>query len=98
MVQLMETWILIDVETLRSFYGQDFNENSIPRTRFMEEIDRDRVMGALEKATRNTRKGVYHKIRHASALLQRLDATKVRQSASSCDRLFTTLEQKIEAI
>jgi hypothetical protein len=43
----------------------------------------------------NTKKGEYHKIQHASKLLALLEVDKVRQVAPHCDRLFTTLLQKM---
>ncbi len=57
----------------------------------METIDKDSLEPSLKAATRNTTKGEYHKIKHASKLLELLDVDKVRQASPYCDRLFTTL-------
>ena len=50
---------------------------------------------ALEQATRATQKGAYHKIRHASDLLQRIDRNKVEQRCPASRRLFDTLHRLI---
>lgn len=95
MVQSMEAWIAADVEALRAYYGQLFNPNPLPRTPQIETVDRHRIADALTEATRQTRKGRYHKITHAADLLERLNVTRVRAAAPYCDRLFTTLIGKM---
>jgi hypothetical protein len=61
----------------------------------LEALDKSRVADALAKATRNTTKGEYHKIRHASDLLARIDAEKVRSRCKHCERLFIILQALI---
>jgi hypothetical protein len=96
MVQAMEAWFLADIDTLKKFYGQGFRENSIPRNLNVEKIDKDSLEPSLKEATRNTVKGEYQKIQHASKLLELLNVAKVREASHYCDRLFTTLAQIIE--
>lgn len=98
MVQSMEAWIVADIETLRTYYGQGFNANPLPRSPSIESVDRGRIADALTTATRNTSKGRYHKIHHAAAILERLDVARVRQAARHCDRLFTTLHRKMSEL
>ena len=93
MVQAMESWLIADVEALKKFYGQDFNDRSIPGNRDVEAISNNEVGMALKAATRNTSKGKYHKIHHGPKILELLDVTKVRKAAPHCDRLFTTLSE-----
>ncbi len=95
MVQTMEAWLIADIDTLKQFYGQWFQDNAIPKNPDVENIDKKQLEPSLKAATRNTRKGEYHKIQHASKLLALLEADKVRQAAPHCDRLFTTLIQKM---
>ena len=95
MVQMMEAWIIADVQTLRSFYGQGFQDSAIPDAQDVEQIDKARLLEALHKATRRTQKGGYHKIHHAGPLLERLGAAVVRSKARHCERLFATLEKVI---
>jgi hypothetical protein len=91
MVQAMEAWIIADVEALRAFYGQGFRESAIPVGTDVEQIDKDRLVPVLERASRGTQKGSYHKIRHAGGLLARLSPDVVRQRAQHCERPFATL-------
>lgn len=98
MVQTMDAWFIADIEALKKFYGQGFKENAIPKNSNVETIDKDRLFDSLKKATCNTSKGEYHKIKHASKLLGLIDVVKVRQASPSCNRLFTTLTDKIKNI
>lgn len=91
MIQAMEAWFIADVSTLKQFYGQGFKENAIPRNANVETIDKDSLEPSLKNATRNTTKGEYQKIKHASKLLELLNVAKVREASPYCDRLFTTL-------
>ena len=93
-VQVMETWFIADIETLRKYYGEGFNPNSIPRNADVEAIPKDQLLDGLEAATRRTKKGEYHKIKHAADLLGRINEEKVRK-ALYCDRIFTTILNKL---
>jgi len=95
MVQTMEAWFIADLETLKKFYGAGFKENAIPKNREVETIDKEQLESSLKVATRNTTKGEYHKIQHASKLLALLEVDKVREVAPHCDRIFTILIDKI---
>lgn len=95
MIQAMEAWLIADIRALKTFYGKRFNENSIPKNSNVETIDKNSLEPSLKAATRNTSKGEYQKIKHASKLLEQLDIDKVRKSAPECDRLFTTLNELI---
>ncbi len=93
MVQTMEAWFISDIATLKTFYGQGFQENAISKNANVETIDKDSLARSLNTATRSTTKGEYQKIKHASKLLQLLDVDKVRKASPSCDRVFTTLTE-----
>ncbi|WP_066384778.1 MULTISPECIES: DUF4276 family protein [unclassified Anabaena] len=97
MVQAMEAWFIADIATLTKFYGKGFKENAIPKSSNVEIIAKDNLEPSLKNATCNTTKGEYHKINHASKLLELLDVTTVRQASTKCDRLFTTLQEKMES-
>lgn len=96
MVQTMEAWIIADVDALRSYYGQRFNANALPRTRDVEQIAKGTLFAALRDATRNTQKGGYHKTRHAPQLLERIQSNIVRSRATYCARLFKVIEEAIQ--
>ena len=97
MVQIMEAWFLCDPETLKEYYGQGFRERPIPKTTDVEQIDRDEVKSILREATRGTKtKGEYHKTRHAPEILERIDASKVRNRSHHCRLLFDTIEDSFQ--
>lgn len=98
MVQTMEAWIIADIDALQRFYGNKFDEKAIPITKNVETIDKSTLSARLKKATRNTSKGEYQKIKHAAKLLEMLNVDKVRQASSYCDRLFTILEEQIKCL
>jgi len=98
MVQAMETWFVADPDALLRFYGNDFRLNAIPKAVDVEEIDKDQLLAALREATRQTQKGKYQKIRHASLLLALIDPEKVQQAAEHCRRLFAVVEQRISRV
>ena len=95
MVQVMEAWLVADIETLREFYGQGFKSNQIPRNRNVEQIDKKTLLAGLKEATRQTTKREYHKIHHGPKILSLLDVMKVRNASQHCDRLFTTLQDEL---
>lgn len=92
MVQVMEAWILSDRDALERFYGEGFKTAALPRRENVEEVEKQAVYRALSDATRHTKKGEYHKIRHGPRILALLDVSKVRERATHCDRLFRALE------
>jgi hypothetical protein len=89
MIQTMETWIVCDVQAL--FYGQGFAAGALPRSQNPEQVAKADVADALDRAAANTKKGKYHKIRHAGPLLGKIDAELVRKRCPSCERMFKTL-------
>lgn len=96
MVQMMEAWIVADVETLQKFYGQKFNPKAIPKHKNVEQIAKTAIETGLKTATLKTQKGEYHKTRHAPDILKLLDMNKVKDAAPYCLRLFKILEAKIK--
>ena len=95
MVQCMEAWIVADSDALAMYYGKGFAQNVLPARNNIEEEPKPDVYTKLATATRNTRKGEYGKIRHASQLLQRIDANKVAQR---CPRFATFTRWLTESI
>ena len=95
MVQAMEAWIVADPETLASYYGQGFRRRGLPRAANLERVSKTDLARGLEEATERTRKGRYHKIKHASDLLKRIDASKAKNRCPHCKMLFEKLGQII---
>ena len=92
MIQTMEAWIVADTAALAAYYGQRFNANPLPRARDLETVPKtEGLAAALERATRATQKGAYHKIRHASDLLQRIDRPKGGTTLSKLSKVARDL-------
>jgi hypothetical protein len=96
MVQAMEAWVVADPNALVAYYGLKFRKNALPKAKNLETIAKDDVAKALAEASRNTQKGSYHKIRHASDLLKLIDREKVQKRCPHCARLFDTLLKLIQ--
>ena len=92
MVQTMETWIVADPDALTDYYGQGFRQSALPKNVDIEFVPKSDVERALNNATRTTQKGEYHKIRHASDLLKRIDPDRVRDRCPACARLFAAFD------
>ena len=97
MVQAMETWIVADLDALRTYYGQNFNGNALPRAKNLEDVAKADVERKLKQAIRRTTKPRYHKIKHASDLLKRIDVEKVKDRCPHCARLFDVLGRMIDS-
>ena len=95
MVQMMESWLIADIEALKKFYGHDFNENKIPDNKNVEDISKATIKVSLRAATSKTQKGRYHKINHGPKILELVDTQKVKKAAPHCKRMFTLLSEKI---
>ena len=97
MAQVMETWIVADPDALSAYYGQRFQANALPAANDLETVAKNTVAGALDRATAQTQKGRYQKIRHAADLLARIDPAKARRRCHHCERLFDTLGAAVAA-
>ena len=97
MIQMMETWIIADVDTLAKFYGNKFRQSALPRAANLENTQKRDVERALAHATRGTTKGEYKKIKHAKELLEGLDPKVVSKRCPSCERLFSVLRGFIDS-
>ncbi len=92
MAQVMETWFVADPENVKAYYGKDFNDEALPKHAEPESVSKAAITAGLEKATKNTKKGRYHKIKHGSDLLKRVAPDTVKQKCPHCKRLFDGLE------
>ena len=91
MAQVMETWISADPIALENYYGNEFETNLLSKSVDLEIVPKEQISSELKQATRGTTKGEYHKIRHASEILKKLDANRVRKRCLHCDSLFQTM-------
>lgn len=95
MVQVMESWLIADVEALERFYGSGFQRSATPNVQDVERVTKADVLAGLEQATRRTSKGKYHKIMHGGKLLAKVRPREVQAKAAHCKRLFETLAEII---
>ncbi|HLA80349.1 MAG TPA: DUF4276 family protein [Thermoleophilia bacterium] len=96
MVQMVEAWLIADPDALEAYYGHRFHRGSLPTSPDVEAIPKDRLLSALELASRDTQKGKYRKIAHCADLLARVSVRNVRQRAMHCARFFDTVERMID--
>ena len=97
MVQTMEAWIVADSEALKGYYGQGFGAKKLSKATNLETVPKATIELSLGEATKDTQKKRYHKIRHASDLLKRIDAEKVKARCAHCRRLFEALGEIVDA-
>jgi hypothetical protein len=91
----MEAWLVADPEALAEYYSQRFNGNALPRRPNLEEEPKTQIYNALENATRQTQKGSYGKIKHASALLKLVSPQRAQERCPHCRRFFDTVAGRI---
>jgi hypothetical protein len=82
MVQVMESWLIADIDKLAEYYGQEFNRTAISRISRndnVEEISKADIESALNMATQRTQTRRYQKIGHAATILEIIDVSIVRR-------------------
>jgi hypothetical protein len=95
MVELMESWFLAHPKMLSDYYGVGFLVNSIGERADVERVPKAEVLNLLKRATKDTRKGEYSKVKHAPFLLEKLDSGRVRDRAEHCRQLFEAVTVKL---
>jgi Domain of unknown function (DUF4276) len=98
MVELMEAWFLAHPKTLSDYYGGGFLSNTIGNNADVERVPKTEVLSRLKRATRNTSKGEYHKVKHAPFLLEKLDSGRVQERAAHCRELFDAVMAKLNEV
>ena len=91
MVEMMESWFHADKDALAKFYGRNFDRDKLKSNPNVEDIPKKDLMDGLKDSTKGTKKGRYHKTRHAPALLELIAPTRVREAAPNCDKIFQSL-------
>jgi hypothetical protein len=97
MVEMMESWFHADKDVLEVFYGRGFRREALTANPNVEKIPKRDLVGGLKAATKDTGKGDYYrnKTTHGPDLLARIHPTLVRQAAPHCQRMFTSLLDKL---
>lgn len=96
MVQMMEAWFHADKDALERFYGgKGFHLGALSGNPLVEQISKKDLQDGLKAATKNTKKGAYHKTKHAPGLLEEIDPNRVRRAAPHCNRFFNIVLAKL---
>lgn len=95
MVQCTESWFLADIGKLAEFFGQGFQQGALPGNPNIEQISKTDVLQGLANATRNSRKGTYHKTRHGYQLLGLVDPVNVRNASPQAERLCLLVANRL---
>lgn len=94
MTTCMETWILSDPKTLRTYYGVSLQENTLPPLNQLEQRARHDVQGKLMDATRNC-KNAYSKGKQSYLILGELDPDVLKKHLPSFARVQKILDEKL---
>lgn len=89
MVQTMETWLLADLEALRSFFGTNFKPDKIPAWTNLESVSKQTILETLVKATAECGPRQYAKGKVSFEILGKINPEKV---AANCPHAKTFLE------
>lgn len=95
MTRCMEAWVFADEEKIGEFYGKDFKKSVLPKREVLDEEPKLSLYTAIEKATKDTKKGRYGKVKHASALLKMVRPAKVAERCVSFQQLTDWLDAAI---
>ena len=95
MVQCMEAWFYADKDALERFFGPGFNTSVLSGQVDIEDIPKQDVQDRLAAATRQARRGRYHKGRHSFDILRLIDPHKVAAASSHARRLVDALHKAL---
>lgn len=98
MTQCMEAWVFADEEKVAEFYGQGFKKSALPKRKELDAEPKKMLYSCIEKATKDTKKIAYGKIKHASELLRIARPAKVAERCISFQQLTQWLDRVIDAV
>ena len=88
---MAKSWFLADPQSLRGYYGPNFQENALPKHPNVEGAPKQDVLDGLDKAARRAPKRGYDKGKHSFEILARLEPGKVQQSAPGAKRFIEAM-------
>ena len=93
MIQEMESWFLSQPEILDNFFGDGLSgkkiSSKIPKKKTSEILNPAELLLSI---TKNSKRGTYHKIKHAVELLKLLDACQLEKDFPDFKRLIEKLK------
>lgn len=89
MIQAVEAWFISQPDILDEYFNADITKK-LPKRRPAEIPEPKDI---LKKATKGTKKGEYHEIKHAVELLKRLDPTKLENEFPDFKNLLAFLKK-----
>lgn len=84
----METWLVASQPELASFFGAGFRATALPGNPKVEEVPKRDVMKGICGASRDSRKGEYHKGNHGFLLLACVDPERLSEASPWARRFF----------
>ncbi len=90
MIQTMEAWLLSQPNVLSKYYGQGIEIKGIQGKNWQNQSSPVKI---LNKLTKSTQKGKYHKVKHGSELLALLDAQSLMDDFPEFKRMIETLKK-----
>lgn len=94
MTTCMETWLVADRATLKSFFGSSLQENALPPLNDLESRTRGDVQSKLRHATRNC-PGPYKKGKKSFQVLGKLDPQVLEEHLPSFERALNILDDAL---
>jgi hypothetical protein len=91
MVQCMENWFLADRESLKNFFGREFDERKLPTETDLENVGTEKALDALKKATALCNRKRYEKGKISFELLGEIDPVKVSAASKHASKLIERL-------
>ena len=91
MVQVMETWFLADRKTLRRYAGPEFRADALRAWPSLEDVSKQKVYEALDKATADCGGKRYAKGTRSFEILGMLNAGTVENACPHAKRLLDRL-------
>lgn len=95
MTTCMESWVIADMEALKSHYRHHLQASALPSTHDLEQKPRDQVQAKLEHATRNC-PAPYKKGTRSFEVLAKLNPETLTKRLPSFARTIRILKEKIK--
>ncbi len=91
MICCMETWFVADRKALGRYIGQHWRDNALPQWPQLEEVPKERVFDALDKATADCGRKRYAKGKRSFELLGEIEPAEVERHCPAAGRLLERL-------